>query len=500
MHADGNTPMIEGGRVLAGRYKLLEKIGEGGAAEVFRARDQHLGRLVAIKLLRPQFTSDPQSRNRFVVEARAAATLSQRNIVDIFDFGEAPDGAMYIVMQYVEGEDLKALLRQRGRMSPSEVVSIARQVCLALSVAHAKGLIHRDVKPQNIMIDSSGNAQLTDFGVVKALSAPALTQSGMTFGTAAYLSPEQATGSAIGPASDIYSLGCAMYEMLAGTPPFTGDNAAVVAYKQVWEQPRPLHDMVPEVPPSLETIVMRCLNKEPEKRYSSADMLAADLERLNSNFGQPTQAVPLGTMAAAAASARGLARGDGAATSHPMLAVQTEALCLPCAPKQRDIKAAGCPCRRRMSPPPCARRIPGLCGRRWQWSTRTVEGQASAGCCWRLRCWRSWAWPGSVYGGLWANSRPEPQAMPRPRLQLRRLPYPRLPPCPRQRHVLGRWLSSRLGLRRPLRRPRPQTRPHLRPPKRLQRLPTPLSRPSRRPPRLLSPRERTQSHWTTATL
>src|SRR5438552_13651378 len=118
MHADGNTPMIEGGRVLAGRYKLLEKIGEGGAAEVFRARDQHLGRLVAIKLLRPQFTSDPQSRNRFVVEARAAATLSQRNIVDIFDFGEAPDGAMYIVMQYVEGEDLKALLRQRGRMSP----------------------------------------------------------------------------------------------------------------------------------------------------------------------------------------------------------------------------------------------------------------------------------------------------------------------------------------------------------------------------------------------
>jgi len=170
---------------------------------------------------------------------------------------------MFIVMKYVEGEDLKEILRHRGRMSPGETVQIARQVCGALAAAHAQGLIHRDVKPQNIMIESSGNACLTDFGVVKALSAPALTQSGMTFGTAAYLSPEQATGAAVGPPSDIYALGCVMYEMLACTPPFTGDNAAVVAYKQVSEQPRPLHDMVPEVPPSLETVVMRCLNKEP---------------------------------------------------------------------------------------------------------------------------------------------------------------------------------------------------------------------------------------------
>src|SRR4051794_15690985 len=194
MPSDADTPMFEGARLLAGRYKLLEKIGEGGAAEVFRALDERLDRIVAVKLLRPQFTSDPQSRQRFEVEARAAAGLTHPNIVDIYDFGEAQDGSMFIVMQYVQGDNLKDILQHRGRLSTSEVVSIAEQVCSALTVAHANGLIHRDVKPQNIMIDTAGKVRLTDFGVVKALSAPALTQSGMTFGTAAYLSPEQATG------------------------------------------------------------------------------------------------------------------------------------------------------------------------------------------------------------------------------------------------------------------------------------------------------------------
>src|SRR5205807_1803043 len=197
-----------------GRYRLLEKIGEGGAAEVFRARDERLDRIVAIKLLRPQFLSDEPSRNRFAVEAKAAAGLSHPGIVDVYDFGEGPDGTMFIAMQYVHGQNLKEIVHQRGRMPAIETVNIALQVCEALGVAHAKGLIHRDVKPQNIMIDQVGNVRLTDFGVVKALSGPALTQSGMTFGTAAYLSPEQATGAPIGPASDVYALGCVMYEML----------------------------------------------------------------------------------------------------------------------------------------------------------------------------------------------------------------------------------------------------------------------------------------------
>ncbi|MEA2575314.1 MAG: eukaryotic-like serine/threonine-protein kinase [Chloroflexia bacterium] len=277
--------------LLAGRYLLLEKIGDGGSAEVFRARDERLGRVVALKLLRPQYVSDPTWRRRFEIEARAAAGLSHPNIVDIYDVGEGPDGTLFIAMQYVEGPDLKAVLWKRGRLQPAEVVALSRQVCAALAVAHRSGLVHRDVKPQNILIDSQGNARLTDFGIVKALAGATLTQSGMTFGTAAYLSPEQATGMQVVPASDIYALGCVMYEMLSGTPPFTGDNHTTIAYKQVWEQPRPLHELVPDVPPSLESVVMRCLNKDPGGRYPSAEALSLDFERVSEANNQPTHQV-----------------------------------------------------------------------------------------------------------------------------------------------------------------------------------------------------------------
>jgi serine/threonine protein kinase len=300
MDTDGHTPMLEGDDLLAGRYRLIEKVGEGGAAEVFRARDVRLDRIVAIKLLRSQYTHDEASRKRFVVEAKAAAALSHPNIVDIYDFGEADDGAMFLAMQFVEGKNLKDILQKRGRLSPAEAITIAIQACHALTAAHAKGLIHRDVKPQNIMIDERGNAHLTDFGVVKALSGPSLTQSGMTFGTAAYLSPEQATGEQVGPASDIYALGCVMYECLTSRPPFTGDNPAIVAYKQVWEQPHPLHEMAPEVLPSLESVVMRCLSKDPRRRYPNTEALATELESLSVSFNQPTQAMSLGAMASGA--------------------------------------------------------------------------------------------------------------------------------------------------------------------------------------------------------
>jgi serine/threonine-protein kinase len=285
--------MMEGGKLLAGRYRLLEKVGEGGAAEVFRARDQRLDRTVAIKLLRPQFSYDDPSRKRFAIEAKTAAGIAHPNIVDIYDFGESDDGSMFIAMQFVHGVNLKDLLQKRGRLSSAETIAIARQACYALQAAHERGLIHRDVKPQNILIDKAGHVHLTDFGIVKALSGPALTQSGMTFGTAAYMSPEQATGAPIKAAADLYSLGCVMYEMLCGMPPFTGENPAIVAYKQVWEQPRPLHDVVAEVPPSLETIVMRLLSKDPGRRYESAQDLVADLDALNVTSSQPTQAVPV---------------------------------------------------------------------------------------------------------------------------------------------------------------------------------------------------------------
>jgi outer membrane biosynthesis protein TonB len=276
-------------RKLAGRYRLLQKIGEGGAAEVFCAHDDHLDRPVAIKLLHPQFTWDKDARHRFSVEAKVVASLSHPNIVSIYDFGEGPDGTLFIVMQFVEGRDLRAALVEVGRFSPEEMAAVALPVCSALSAAHARGLIHRDVKPHNIMIDWQGGVCLTDFGIVKAISGPALTQTGMTFGTAAYLSPEQATGAPVTPASDIYSLGCVMYEMLAGTPPFIGDNPVAVAYKQVWEQPMPLHMLAPHAPASLEAVVMQCLHKDPRMRYHTAEALAADLRHVISSFAQATQ-------------------------------------------------------------------------------------------------------------------------------------------------------------------------------------------------------------------
>ncbi|HET6262546.1 MAG TPA: serine/threonine-protein kinase, partial [Chloroflexia bacterium] len=287
------------------------------------ARDQRLDRTVAIKLLRPQFSYDEPSRKRFVIEAKTAAGIAHPNIVDIYDFGETDDGSMFIAMQFVTGANLKDVLQKRGRLSSAETISIVRQACSALHAAHERGLIHRDVKPQNILIDRHGHVHLTDFGIVKALSGPALTQSGMTFGTAAYMSPEQATGAPIKAAADLYSLGCVMYEMLCGMPPFTGENPAIVAYKQVWEQPRPLHDCVAEVPPSLEAIVMRLLNKDPGRRYESAHDLVADLDALNVTSNQPTHAVPVSQTPAL---------GTGVAPHVPLAAELGQPVQMPAAP------------------------------------------------------------------------------------------------------------------------------------------------------------------------
>lgn len=342
--SEGSTPMMEGGKLLAGRYRLLEKVGEGGAAEVFRARDQRLDRTVAIKLLRPQFSYDDPSRKRFAIEAKTAAGIAHPNIVDIYDFGENDDGSMFIAMQFVQGVNLKDLLQKRGRLSSAETIAIARQACYALQAAHERGLIHRDVKPQNILIDKAGHVHLTDFGIVKALSGPALTQSGMTFGTAAYMSPEQATGAPIKAAADLYSLGCVMYEMLCGMPPFTGENPAIVAYKQVWEQPRPLHDVVAEVPPSLESIVMRLLNKDPGRRYESAQDLVADLDALNVTSSQPTQAVPVSE-----APARGAA-GVGVAPHVPLAAELGQPVQMAAAPAEVPPARVSMP--QPLTPPP----------------------------------------------------------------------------------------------------------------------------------------------------
>jgi len=268
-------------RLLADRYEIVEKIGEGGTAEVFRARDLRLERVVAIKLLRPQFSHDPQMRERFAVEARSAAGLAAAHVVPVYDFGTTDDGSLFIVMQLIEGRSLREFLRERGSLSEPEATWIGGHVAAALAAAHARDLVHRDVKPGNVLIDLEGRAHLTDFGIVKALGGRSeITQTGLAFGTAAYLSPEQATGGPVEPRSDLYALGTVLYEMIAGRPPFSGDDPASVGYRQAWERPAPLSDLAPSVDPELESLVMRCLEKDPRYRPASAREVGDELERI----------------------------------------------------------------------------------------------------------------------------------------------------------------------------------------------------------------------------
>jgi serine/threonine-protein kinase len=269
--------MPNSGDTLVNRYVLQDRLGAGAAAEVWRATDQRLARTVAIKILRPQYVSDPEARERFEREARAAAGLSHPNVVDVYDYGET-DGTVFIAMQYVDGQDLKRTIAARGRLPGPDAARIALAICQGLTAAHRHGLIHRDIKPQNILIDRNGTVRITDFGVAKALSGPNLTQTGMTYGTAAYLSPEQATGQPVGPASDVYALGVVLYEMLCGQPPFQGENAAAVAYQQVYQAPPPLRACAPDVPDALAAIVDRTLEKNPALRFPTAATLARALD------------------------------------------------------------------------------------------------------------------------------------------------------------------------------------------------------------------------------
>jgi serine/threonine-protein kinase len=269
--------MLPANTILENRYKLRDQLGAGGAAVVYRAEDLRLGRIVAVKVLRPEFVGNPEQAARFENEARAAAALTAPNVVDVYDYGRDA-GTLFIVMQYIDGDDLKHVIRARGPLRPQEAARIAAAVCNGLEAAHERGLIHRDVKPQNILIDRHGVVRITDFGVAKALAGPGLTQAGTTYGTAAYLSPEQATGGPISPATDVYALGIVLYEMLCGQPPFGGDNVAAVAYQQVYEPPPPLRDCAPDVPPPLEAIVARAMAKDPAARYATAADMAGDLQ------------------------------------------------------------------------------------------------------------------------------------------------------------------------------------------------------------------------------
>ena len=261
-------------RVVADRYELAERIGVGANAYVYAAIDRRTGDRVALKLLLPAFADDPEFVTRFRREARAALSLAHPNVVRVLDFGT--DGDAYLAMELVRGGDLSRRL-MRGALPVAEAVRVGMRVADALEAAHAHGLVHRDVKPQNILLDEDGEPKLADFGVARAMWLTQLTRTNVIFGSPHYISPEQARGVRVDERADVYGLGVVLYEMLAGRPPFVGDSPVAIALQHVNERPAPLRSIRPDVPRALEAVVHRALAKDPRARYQSARELGAAL-------------------------------------------------------------------------------------------------------------------------------------------------------------------------------------------------------------------------------
>ena len=278
------------GRLISGRYRLIAPLGEGGMATIWRAVDEQLDREVAVKLLRPQFSADPGFAARFKQEARAAGGLSHPNIVGVYDYGtDGADGDQYIVMELVEGRDLSTIIRDRGSLSTSDAVRVAIGVASALEVAHRKGIVHRDVKPGNILITDAGDVKVTDFGIARAVSEASMTVTGTTLGSVHYFSPEQARGDEVTGASDVYALAIVLFEMLTGRRPFEGGSAAAVALKRLSEDPPTPAAIGHPVPAGLEAILMRALERDPADRFPDAGAFAEALRVWRRN---PDAAVP----------------------------------------------------------------------------------------------------------------------------------------------------------------------------------------------------------------
>ena len=296
---------VSKGTVVDERYTLERKIGSGGMADVWLARDQELDRDVAVKILHDRFAQDREFVERFRREAQSAAGLQHPNVVSIFDRGEFDD-TYFIAMEFVEGPQLKELVK--GGMSTEDAISFTRQILNAARFAHRKGIVHRDLKPQNVLIDEDGRARVADFGIARGESSD-ITATGSVMGTAQYLSPEQAQGKETTPRSDIYSIGVILYEALTRRVPFEGDSAVAVALKQVSEQPRRPSAINPNVPPALDAVVMRSLAKDPEARFKDAD---AFLKALDAAERAPDAPRPEDTAAFAAVSPEGEHEGPGA--------------------------------------------------------------------------------------------------------------------------------------------------------------------------------------------
>src|SRR3954447_16899602 len=276
------------GELVAERYQLEELVGTGGMSSVYRAHDTLLDRKVALKVLHEQYTEDEEYVERFRREARSVAQLSHPNIVTVIDRGEA-DGRQFIVFEYVDGENLKGVVNSGGALPVETAVMLAHQIARALAFAHEHGLVHRDVKPQNVLLNGDGSAKVTDFGIARSLDVQhGMTQTGTVLGTSDYIAPEQAQGQTVSAQTDVYSLGVVLYELLTGAVPFPGDNFVAVAMRQINEPPPSARERRPEVPPRLDAALRRAMAKDPGDRFPSMEAfcneLAACLQELQRDY------------------------------------------------------------------------------------------------------------------------------------------------------------------------------------------------------------------------
>src|SRR3954469_270624 len=299
--------------MLGGRYRLVELLGQGGMATIYRARDSQLERDVAVKVLRPEYGADPDFFARFRQEAQSAASLNHPGIVSVYDYGTDPAGP-FIVMELIDGEDLASIIRRTGALSPRQAARLLAQAARAIAAAHDHGFVHRDIKPGNILVTRDGRVKVTDFGIARALAESALTLPGTTLGSVHYFSPEQARGELSTPASDIFSLGIVLYELLTGRRPWEADSAAAIATARLTGPVPSPSSVRGGIPPALEAIDRKALAASPDDRFGTATEMAVALERYLSE-DQPGAGMAGGTAAGAAAgaAAAGAAGGAGAA-------------------------------------------------------------------------------------------------------------------------------------------------------------------------------------------